>query len=146
MKKDYAKTAHMDAWLRHPVLGDPSFDCFERLGNTVHKSTPPYEWAVNGSLFCDFDGTWYYYAGLYGHGYTGAMSRFKIYRSKDKGMNWEDLGWGFEEGFVFDGYKTASDCCPDVVLYWDEKRKKYLLTYDTNTNDYSWETAHSPEG
>ena len=110
MKKDYAKTTHMDAWLRHPVLGDPSFDSFERLGDTVHKSQPPYEWAVNGSLFCDFDGSWYYYAGLYGYGYRGSLrSRFKIYRSADKGMSWEDLGWGFEEGFVFDGHETPAD-------------------------------------
>jgi len=147
MKKDYAKTTHMDAWLRHPVLGDPSFDSFERLGDTVHKSQPPYEWAVNGSLFCDFDGNWYYYAGLYGYGYRGSLrSRFKIYRSADKGMSWEDLGWGFEEGFVFDGHETPADGCPDVVLYWDETYKKYLLTYDCSTNDFTWETAHSPEG
>lgn len=63
MKINYAKVDHMNAWLRHPVPGDPSFDTFERLGDAVHVSKPPYEWAVNGSVFCDFDGTWYYYAG-----------------------------------------------------------------------------------
>ncbi len=147
MKKDYAKTAHMNAWLRHPVLGDPSFDTFERLGETVHSSEPPFEWAVNGSLFCDFDGTWYYYAGLYGWGYLGSdPCRFKIYRSKDKGASWEDLGWGMDTDFTFDGDDVPSSSCPDVFLVWDEKAKKYLLTYDTLTNDWTWEKAHSPYG
>jgi hypothetical protein len=35
---DYAKTVNMGAWLRHPVLGDPSLD-----------------------------GAWYYFAGIYGY-------------------------------------------------------------------------------
>ena len=83
--RDYAKTENMNFWLRHPVLGDPSFDTFERVGDTVHVSEPPYEWAVNGSIFRDFDGTWYYCAGLYNTGYgRGAPSHFKIYRSKEK--------------------------------------------------------------
>lgn len=144
--RDYAKMEHMNAWLRHPVLGDPSFDTFERVGPTVHRSEPPYEWAVNGSLFRDFDDTWYYYAGLYGYGYRGELpSRFKIYRSSDRGMNWDDLGWGLDTGFRFDGNTVDSDGCPDAVLFYDKKKKKYLLTYDTSTNDFTWENAHNPE-
>lgn len=147
MNKDYAKISHMNAWLRHPVLGDPSFDTFERLGDTVLRGEPPYEWPVNGSLFCDFDGTWYYYTGLYGYGYLGDLpSRFRIFRSYDKGEHWEDLGWGMEEGFVFDGNDFPSDGCPDVFMVWDEKVKKYMLTYDTSTNDMTWEKAHDPNG
>lgn len=146
MIRDYAKTENMNAWLRHPVLGDPSFDTFERLGQTVHRSAPPYEWAVNGSIFCDFDGTWYYYAGLYPRGYACiAAPRFRIYCSKDKGSSWEDLGWGFEEGFSFDGYDIAFDGCPDAFLTYDKKLKKYILTYDTASNDYTWETAYDPK-
>ena len=62
---------NMNVWLRHPVLSDPSFDTFEKLGETVHQSEPPYKWAVNGSLFCDpADGAWYYFSGLYGKGYN----------------------------------------------------------------------------
>ena len=30
---DYAKMERREAWLRHPVLGDPSFDAFEKLGD-----------------------------------------------------------------------------------------------------------------
>ena len=147
MKKDYAKTAHMNAWLRHPVLGDPSFDTFERLGETVHVGSPPYEWPVNGSVFCDFDGTWYFYAALYDRGcLCKILPQFKIYRSKDKGISWEDLGLGMESGFTFDGDEVPSDSCPDVFLVWDEKLKKYLLTYDTANNDWTWEKSHDPNG
>lgn len=129
---DYAKTAHMDAWLRHPVLGDPSFDTFTRLGEAIHRSQPPYDWAVNTSLFRDHDGTWYCYAGLYERSYFGTREpRFRIYRSTDQGQNWEDLGWGFETGFRMEGDAGDSDVCPDVVVFYDEKVGKYLMTYDT---------------
>ena len=60
MEHDYAKALRQQAWLRHPSLGDPSFDAFEKIGDTVHRSRPPYEWAVNGSLFRDPPtGDWY---------------------------------------------------------------------------------------
>ena len=100
---DYAKTEHMAAWLRHPVLGDPSFDTFEKLGGTVHTSSPPYEWAVNGSLFRDpADGAWYCFAGLYPAGYNAdnGLFDFMIYCSRDEGKTWECLGEGFQRGFV----------------------------------------------
>lgn len=51
---DFARSVHVDAWLRHPVYGDPSFDAFERLpGNPIHRGAPPFEWPVNGFLFRD---------------------------------------------------------------------------------------------
>ncbi|GEM_PF-3031227 len=50
MTKDYAKTENRNCWLRHPTLGDPSFDTFERI-SVIHTSSPPYEWGVNGSIF-----------------------------------------------------------------------------------------------
>lgn len=145
---NYASTAHKNAWLRHPVLGDPSFDTFERLCDAVHLSAPPYEWAVNGSLFCDFDGTWYYYAGLYPYGYASCeTSRFRTYRSFDQGETWQDLGWGFsEEAFTFEGDLVASDMCPDVFVTFDPHTGKYLLTYDTATNNFTWEDSHDPAG
>ena len=141
---DYAKTENMNAWLRHPVLGDPSFDTFEKLGETVHRSEPPYEWAVNGSLFCDpVDGAWYYFAGLYGHGYRGKMD-FKIYKSTDGGQSWQDLGKGFPDGFCFDGYSSAADSHPDVVMTYDPETKLYWLAYDWANNDFTWSEAHHP--
>ena len=141
---DYAKMKNMDAWLRHPVLGDPSFDTFEKLGETVHQSAPPYEWAVNGSLFCDpVDGAWYYFAGLYGRGYKGRMD-FQIYKSADKGKSWRDLGNGFPDGFCFDGYSVAANCHPDAVMTRDPETKLYWLAYDWVTSDFTWAQAHHP--
>ena len=143
--RDYAKTENMNFWLRHPVLGDPSFDTFERIGDTVHVSEPPYEWAVNGSIFRDFDGAWYYYAGLYHSGYgRGEPSRFKIYKSVDRGQSWEDLGYGFNDKFRFEGNTADTENGADCVICYDEKKKKYLLTYDNSTNDFTWEDAHNP--
>ena len=52
-------------------MGDPSFDTFEKLGETVHVSDAEYPWAVNGSLFRDpKDGAWYLFPGLYKFGYA----------------------------------------------------------------------------
>ena len=145
---DYAQTANMHAWLRHPVLGDLSFDTFEKLGGTVHQSTPPYEWAVNGSLFRDpADGAWYCFAGLYREGYRADPahpSDFIIYRSRDEGASWEDLGRGFPDGFRFDGYAVAADGHPDTVMTYDPETKLYWLAYDWGTNESSWENAHNP--
>jgi len=145
---DYAKMTNMSAWLRHPVLGDPSFDTFEKLGETVHRSEPPYEWAVNGSLFCDpADGAWYYFAGLYGHGYnTNVRSDFKIYKSINEGKSWQDMGKGFPDGFCFEGYTVAADGHPDTVMTYDPETKLYWLAYDWGTNESTWATAqHPPE-
>ena len=146
---DYAKVSHMEKWLRHPAMGDPSFDTFEKVGPTVHVSHYPYEWAVNGSLFVDDDDTWYLYAGLYAYGYLGrdgTSSHFEIYRSKDQGRSWECLGPGLEKRFMFDGAEAPSSSCPDAVLYYDPKMKKYLLTYDWSTDNGSWEVAHHYAG
>lgn len=143
---DYAKKEHYLSWLRHPVLGDPSFDTFEKLGETVHKSQPPYEWAVNGSLFRDpKDGACYLFAGLYAHGYAvreEARSRFFIYRSLDNCQHFEPLGFGFEKGFQFQGHPTPTASYPDAVMAYDRRLDKYLLAYDWSDEGFSWETAH----
>lgn len=135
---DYAKAEKREAWLRHPVLGDPSFDAFEKVGETVHVSQPPYEWAVNGSIFRDpKTGFWYYFAGLYPYGYVsppenpGLQSHFIIYRSMDKGESWECLGPGFENfDCPFEGLEDTQASCPDVVMSYEEETDRYWLTYD----------------
>ena len=143
---DYAKMANMSRWLRHPAMGDPSFDTFRKIGATVHRSDYPYEWAVNGSLFIDSDNTWYLYAGLYPDKYLhrpNCTSHFEVYRSPDGGQSWEWLGEKLDAKYLFDGVKNPSSSCPDVVLFYDEKRGKYLLTYDWSTDNSSWEVAHN---
>ena len=146
---DYAKAARRDAWLRHPAMGDPSFDTFEKVGDTVHRSDYPYEWAVNGSLFVDRDGAWYLYAGLYPDRYmdrAGCFSHFEIYKSVDKGAGWTWLGPGLEKEFFFEGLNVPSTGCPDAVLFYDPKRGKYLLTYDWSTDNSTWAIAHDYAG
>jgi hypothetical protein len=140
----------MHAWLRHPVLGDPSFDAFERVGAGVHRSEEPYAWAVNGSLFRDpKDGAWYCYAGLYPHGYALTESHpahCVVYRSTDEGGSWTCLGPVFERGFVFAGYDVAADICPDAVLTYDAESDTYWLSYDWCTNNTDWTNALRPVG
>ena len=45
------EAAHRQAgslWLHHPVLGDPSFDTFQRAAcNPIHSGYPRFEWPVN---------------------------------------------------------------------------------------------------
>lgn len=146
---DFAKMALRDAWLRHPVLGDPSFDSFEKLGDTVHRSEAPYEWAVNGSLFRDpKDGACYLFGGLYCRGYacdSRHPSQFNIYRSTDNCAHFEPLGLGFSEenfAFRFRGHDAHVQSCPDVNMFYDEKLGKYLLTYDCSDEGVTWENAH----
>lgn len=130
---DLAKKENAGLWLRHPVLGDPSFDSFEKLG-TVHRSEPPYEWAVNDSLFRDpADGAWYCYVGCYPRSYMSSVTRSRclVYRSRDNGANWQLLGPVFpDEPFRFEGVPSPATDWPDMVLQYDPRRKNYLLTYD----------------
>ena len=132
---DYAKMCNMEAWLRHPVLGDPSFDNFTKLGQTVHRSEKPFEWAVNGSIFSDpKTGWWYYYVALYPRDYWNPESEichFIIYRSKDKGQSWENLGKGFPDfKCPFVGREDVYMGAPDAVVRYDAAEDLYWMTYD----------------
>lgn len=143
---NYALAQNRDKWLRHPAMGDPSFDTFERT-ETVHRSDPPYEWAVNGSLFKDKDGRKYLYAGLYGLGYQsspGTYNHFEIYRQSESG--WENLGPGLDKHYMFEGEEAPSSACPDAVVFYDKKRGRYLLTYDWGTENESWDNAYDSSG
>lgn len=145
--KNYADVNHKDLWMRHPTLGDPSFDTFEKHGSTVHISTPPYEWGVNGSLFRDpKTGYWYCYAGIYLQGYAttpGMRSHFIMYESKDEGKNWINHGSGFEPGFTFENSAVSADSHPDVVVEYDDTTDTYWMAYDFSTDNFTWEHAHS---
>jgi hypothetical protein len=147
---DYAESRHVDLWLRHPVFGDPSFDGFERVpGNPLHTGAPPYGWPVNGFFFSDpVSSNWYLYIGDYATGYLGPPpSRCILYRSKDRGRTWEDLGvilHGDAQMFDKNGHT------PDVSVVFADGR--YHMVYDWGTLNfnkdgglaYAW--ADKPEG
>ena len=148
---DYAESRYVDLWLRHPVYGDPSFDAFERVpGNPIHTGTPPYGWPVNGFFFPDpASGNWYIYIGDYPTGYLGPPpSRCILYRSKNRGQTWENLGpilHGDAQMFDKNGHT------PDVsVVFEDDGR--YHMVYDWGLASfikdgglaYAW--ADKPEG
>ena len=146
---DYAKSAHVDSWLRHPVYGDPSFDSFKRFpGNPVDRGTPEFSWPVNGFLFLDpRSGNWYIYVGDYKTGYGGGKSRCLLYRSVNRGKSWVNLGpvvQGDPQMFDRNGHT------PDASVVYD--RGRYHMVYDWGEPDfggegglaYAW--ADRPEG
>ncbi|MBI5094976.1 MAG: hypothetical protein HZB26_21400, partial [Candidatus Hydrogenedentes bacterium] len=145
---DYALAGHRDDWLRHPVYGDPSFDTFERAtGNPIHRGAPPWEWPVNGFLFDDpVSGDWFVYVGLYAKGYAmGPHSSMgcTVYRSKDRGRTWKDLGPTFPpEPFFFTGDVSPVGHAPDVSVMYANGR--YHMVYDYATANSTWETAMNP--
>ena len=156
---DFAESAHVDDWLRHPVYGDPSFDSFQRLpGNPVHRGKPPYEWPVNGFFFEDpQSGHWYIYAGDYPKGYLQGgpveqrvQARCSLHRSKDRGKTWEALGpvMTGDPAFFDRGGLT-----PDVSVLFADGR--YHMAYDWATPDWpvhgsdggiAYASAERPEG
>ncbi len=145
---DYAHGAQREAWLRHPVYGDPSFDAFDRLpGNPAITGAPPLEWPVNGFLFEDpASGAWYLYAGRYAEGYAlgpGKRMICTVARSTDGGANWEELGPIFQDdAFRFEGDSSPSNYAPDVsVVYYDGR---YHLVYDWLNDRGAWEHLANP--
>ena len=146
---DYAMGRQRDAWLRHPVLGDPSFDTFARVArNPLHRGQPPLEWPVNGFLFEDPpSGRWYIYVGEYSGGYAigpGKGMRCTVYRSVDKGQSWERVGPIFpEEPFTFQGDTDPVGYAPDVSVVYEGG--KYHLVYDYVTSNSKWENLTEPK-
>lgn len=113
---DLAKSRHRDQWLHHPVVGDPSWDAFEReAGNPIYTGKPPY-------LFRDPpSGRWYAYISLYPRGYWPPGGTLCL-RERAAG-GWEEMGIVLHTSFDGDGTRpggtvdvsmTAS-CCPHHV-------------------------------
>ncbi|HNR35243.1 MAG TPA: hypothetical protein PKO36_08685 [Candidatus Hydrogenedentes bacterium] len=148
---DFADAAHREAWLHHPVVGDPSFDAFERYShNPVYTGAPPYEWPVNGALFRDpKSGRWYAYVSLYPKGYWPAGPT-RLLRSCDDGVSWEDRGLvitGDKDLFDGDGVSAGATC--DASIAADERG--YHAAYgwakpDNSDGGIAYAFAESPEG
>ena len=147
MKIDYAQAALSHSWLHHPVIGDPSFDAFERFGpQPAYRSEPPFEWTVNGSMFRDpVSDYWFLYLGRYPYGYAvipEAPSHAVVMRSIDKGRSWQMIGPVFDEKpFTFSGYQDPVSDAPDVAVIYAEGR--YWLAYDWSNAGSTWEHAHA---
>lgn len=145
---DYAAAAHREDWLRHPVLGDPSFDGFTRLpGNPVLRGTPPYEWPVNGFLFEDpVSGDWFLYVGRYLKGYALSAEHATdclVLRSGDRGKTWETIGRALPDApHVFAGETHPMTHAPDVSVVFADG--KYHMVYDWVTGNSDWSNIFTP--
>lgn len=144
---DYAVSTQVDAWLHHPVVGDVSFDSFERAeGNPILQGAPPMAWPVNGFLFHDpVSGRDYAYVGEYASGYAltpGVASRCVVLRQEADG-HWENLGPIFDpEPHVYEGEVSPVYHAPDVSVVYDAGR--YHLCFDWTTQNTTWENASAP--
>ncbi|MCF6286198.1 MAG: hypothetical protein L3K26_13550 [Candidatus Hydrogenedentes bacterium] len=147
---DYAELAQRDAWLRHPVYGDASFDSFtHHPKNPVHRGAAPFEWPVNGSLFEDpVSGDWFLFIGHYRTGYKRDdehPSRATVSRSKDRGEHWENLGPVFpDEEHIFAGEVSPMWNAPDVAVVYANGR--YHMSFDWSTRNTTWANAANPPG
>jgi hypothetical protein len=152
---DYALLSQKDAWIRHPVLGDPSFDNFKRYGkNPVQRGTPPFNWPVNGFYFEDpVSGNEYVFAGQYRTGYALEAGKRNmdihkgcvVYYSEDKGKNWKFAGPVFNDEVVnLEGQKGPISVAPDVsVVYYEGK---YYMGFDYVTTGFSWDIKNLMNG
>lgn len=152
---DFALQSQRQAWMRHPVLGDPSFDNFKRYEkNPVQRGTPPFNWPVNGFYFEDpASGNEYIFAGQYRTGYAMGTDKKNldiskgcdVYYSEDKGKTWKHKGPAFnEEVVMLDGQVGPVNIAPDVsVVYFEGK---YYMGLDYVTTEFSWDIKNIMNG
>ncbi len=146
---DYAESACADAWLRHPILGDPSFDAFTRpAGNPLVRGTAPFLWPVNVFLLDDpRSGCKFAYVGHYLAGYDLGPGKppahCRVWRQEKGGATWTDLGPVFDSpDFRFAPGEQPANIAPDVSVVFADGR--YHMGYDWATADTTWENAAAP--
>lgn len=91
--RNLASSDARNRWLHHPVIGDPSWDAFERESELpLFEGCSPLEWPVNGFLFLDPpSGLWHAYLSQYPRGYWGSPGDTRLLR-EDASGEWRDLG------------------------------------------------------
>ena len=148
---DLANPGYRPLWLSHPVIGDASFDAFERVpGNPIFRGAAPYEWPVNGALFHDpLSGHLCAYISEYPRGYWPA-GPCRVLRSRNDGASWEDLGLVLSGSpMMFDGDGKVAGAALDVSVVYAEGLYHMLYGWATPDNSdggiaYAW--AKRPEG
>ena len=147
---DYAEVSQREAWLRHPVYGDASFDSFtHHSANPVHRGKSPYEWPVNGFLLEDpVSRDWFLFAGHYRTNYRRDdehPTHATVFRSSDQGAHWKNLGPVFPvEEHTFQGEVSPTWFAPDVAVVYADGR--YHMSFDWTTRNTTWANAANPPG
>lgn len=149
--EDLARASARDEWLHHPVIGDPSWDAWERdPANPIYVGSEPHHWPVNGTLFRDpLTGYWYAVISVYPRGYFGGVPfDIRILREAGRGQ-WEDLGLVFGGNFPeYPGVKADGGATDGQVVYY-EKRYHMIFGWANRQNTrgglgYAW--SDRPEG
>jgi len=149
---DFARAAHVDSWLHHPVIGDPSWDAFVRdRGNPILRGETPYEWPVNGTLLHDpVSRRWFAFVSVYPRGYwPPPAANTRVLRER-RGGGWEDLGLVFGPNvpaYVRDG--DAVGATTDASVVYADGRYHLVFGWCDPANKrgglgYAW--APHPEG
>jgi len=156
---DYAKKEFRESWFRDSVLGDISFDNFQRKKNNpiyVGNEKDGYLWPVNLFLFKDPKSYFLYcYIGCYGlHNKSYfPFGPCRLMRSEDGGDNWEDLGIVLQGSpDTFDGDGKQAGGTPEGGIVYDKGTYHFIYDWGAQTdlergpNGIAYAKSHSPEG
>lgn len=149
--RNFALLSNKEAWLHHPVLGDPSFDNFKRYEkNPIQRGAPPLEWPVNGFYFEDpKSGNEYLYIGQYRKNYAisnadtalNISSGCQLYCSTNHGQSWHKKGAIFtDRRTILEGENQPITFAPDVSVVYHHGL--YYLGCDYVTEGFSWSGDH----
>lgn len=150
--KDYARSACVDDWLHHPVIGDPSWDSFEREpGNPILTGDATFAWPVNGTLMRDpVSGLWYAYVSVYPRGYwPPPPANTRVLREVRSGV-WEDAGLVFGDNAPpFVKSDRGHGAHTDASVVYDHEVYHLIYGWCDQANKrgglgYAW--AERPEG
>lgn len=148
---DFASSPARTRWLHHPVLGDPSWDAFERESPLpMFQGSPPLEWPVNGFLFLDPKSQcWYAYISQYPRGYWGLGAGTRLLREDAPGV-WTDLGTVLSGNPTsFDAVEGRPGLTVDPSLVYADGMYHLVYSWASPENQrgglgYAW--AMQPEG
>lgn len=148
---NYCLGERRQLWFSHPLIGDCSFDTFERYHkNPVFTGIGLWEWPVNGFLFIDPDSShWYIYVSLYARGYVPCGS-IVLMRSVDRGETWDNLGPVFDGRGLAEKYHPVDDAMAslDASVVYDDGMYHMVYGWGSLREDggIAYAKAKRPEG